>query len=88
MANQPRRVYDRGADLFAKDDGIRRASLVFSSGEQVALDLEDARRRQEFALARAPGPSIETTSVRMIVEVVYPGSGTTTRAWRRSRYEE
>jgi hypothetical protein len=66
--------FDKDADLFAKNNRIKKAALVFSNGEQVTLDFDDARGLQTFVLARAPGPSIQTTSVRMIIEGVYPGT--------------
>jgi hypothetical protein len=66
--------FDKNADLFAKNNRIKQATFIFSNGEQVTLDFDDARGLQTFVLARAPGPSIQTTSVRMIIEAVYPGT--------------
>ena len=47
--------------------------VAFSSGEQVTLDFDDEPGVQRVPLARAPGPSIEATWVKMIIEDVYPG---------------
>jgi len=66
--------YDESADLFAKNNRIKRATLLFSSGEQTAVDFEDAQGLQEFVMVRAPGPNVETTYVRMIIDEVYPGA--------------
>jgi hypothetical protein len=66
--------FDKNADLFAKNNRIKRATLVFSTAEHLTLDFEDAPGLQKFVLARAPGPGIETTYVRMIIDEVYPGT--------------
>jgi hypothetical protein len=66
--------YDRDDDVFYANNRIKRATLIFSNGEQVTLDLGDTRGIQTVPLARAPGPSIQTTFVRMVIEEVYAGS--------------
>jgi len=66
--------YDRDADIFYANNRIKRVTFVFSSGEQIEMDLSDARGMQMIPLARAPGPSIETTFVRIVIDEVYPGS--------------
>jgi hypothetical protein len=66
--------YDRDADIFYANNRIKRATFVFSNGEQVTLDFSDTRGVQMVHLARAPGPNIETTYVKMVIEEVYPGS--------------
>lgn len=66
--------YDKSADLFAKNNRLKRATVVFSSGEQVTIDFDDTRGLQEFAMDRAPGPNPETTSLRIIIEEVYSGT--------------
>jgi hypothetical protein len=66
--------FDESADLFAKNNRIKRATLLFSSGEQTTIDFEDARGLQEFVMVRAPGPNVETTYVRMIIDEVYSGT--------------
>jgi len=66
--------YDRDAGIFAKNNRVKRATFVFSSGEQVQLDFSDARGRQEISLVRAPGPNIETTYVQVVIDEVYPGT--------------
>jgi hypothetical protein len=66
--------FDRDADIFAKNNRIKQATFVFSSGEVVTLDFADVRGMQSVPLVRAPGPNIETTFVKMVIEEVYPGS--------------
>lgn len=66
--------YDRDDDIFYANNRIKRVTFIFSSGEQIEMDLSDARGMQMIVLARAPGPSIETTSVKIVIEDVYPGS--------------
>jgi len=66
--------FDKDADLFAKNNRIKKATLVFSNGEQTSLNFEDARGLQEFSMIRVPGPNVETTSIRIIVDEVYPGT--------------
>jgi hypothetical protein len=66
--------YDRDADLFRANNRIKRALLVFSNGEQVEVNLADEQEVQMTALARAPGPSIETTYVKVVIKEVYPGT--------------
>jgi len=66
--------YDRDADIFYANNRIKRVTFVFSNGEQIEVTLSDTRGMQMIALARAPGPSIETTFVKMVIEEVYPGS--------------
>jgi len=66
--------YDRNADIFYANNRIKRVTFVFSNGEQIEMPLSDTRGMQMIVLARAPGPSIETTFVKMVIEEVYPGS--------------
>ena len=66
--------YDRDADVFNANNRIKRATFFFSNGERVTLDFADTQGVQMVPLARAPGPSIETTYVKMVIEEVYPGS--------------
>jgi hypothetical protein len=73
--------YDRDEDdqlrdpsVFQANNRLKRATLVFSNGEQVELSFADERGVQQVSLARAPGPSIQTTYVRVVIEEVYPGS--------------
>jgi hypothetical protein len=66
--------YDRDADLFRANNRIKRALLVFSNGEQVEVTLSDKQGMQTTVLARAPGPSIETTYVKIVIKEVYPGT--------------
>jgi len=66
--------YDRDADIFYANNRIKRATLIFSSGEQVEVTLSDKRGMQMIALARAPGPNIETTYIKVVIQEVYPGS--------------
>lgn len=66
--------YDRDADIFARNNRIKQVTLVFSDGEQVELDFADQRGMQTIPLVRAPGPNVMTTSVRIVIDQVYPGS--------------
>jgi LysM repeat protein len=65
--------YDKNADIFAKNNRIKRATLIFSNGERLGLGFADRRGLQTMSLARAPGPSIRTTSVKVVIEEVFPG---------------
>jgi hypothetical protein len=65
--------FDRDDELFTANNRIRRATFVFDD-EQVTLDFADERGVQLIPLVRAPGSNIQTTSIRMIIEEVYPGS--------------
>jgi O-phosphoseryl-tRNA(Cys) synthetase len=66
--------YDRDADIFYANNRIKRVTFIFSNGEQIEMPLSDIRGMQMIVLARAPGPSIETTFVKIVIEEVYPGS--------------
>ena len=65
--------YDKNADVFTKNNRIKRVTLIFSNGERVELGFADRRGMQEIPLVRAPGPNIETTYVRVVIEEVFPG---------------
>jgi LysM repeat protein len=65
--------YDKSADVFAKNNRIKRATLIFSNGEQLGLGFADKRGLQTMSLARAPGPSIRTTSIKVVIGEVFPG---------------
>ena len=73
--------YDRDADdklrspeVFENNNRLKRATLAFSTGEQITLDFADERGVQLIPLARAPGPNIRTDSVKLMIEEVYPGT--------------
>ena len=66
--------YDRDADIFYANNRIKRATFILSNDEQITLGFSDTRGVQMIHLARAPGPNIETTYVKMVIEEVYPGS--------------
>jgi hypothetical protein len=66
--------FDRDADIFAKNNRLQKATVIFSTGEQVELEFSDMRGLQRIPLVRAPGPNIETTFVQVVIEDVYPGS--------------
>lgn len=65
--------YDRSSHLFYANNRLKRAVLVFSSGEQVQIDLADRTGMQTISLARAPGGPITTTFVKLVIEDVYQG---------------
>jgi hypothetical protein len=66
--------YDRDADLFRANNRIKRAVLIFSNGEEIEVTLSDTQGMQMTVLARAPGPSIETTYIKVVIREVYPGT--------------
>jgi hypothetical protein len=66
--------YDRDAAVFNQNNRIKRVTLVFSSGEQVELGFADRQGMQVIPLVRAPGPSIETTYVQVVIDEVFPGT--------------
>jgi hypothetical protein len=63
----------RSPEVFAANNRLQRATLIFSSGEQVELAFSDTRGVQMIPLARAPSPII-TTFVKVVIDEVYPGS--------------
>jgi len=65
--------YDKNADIFFKNNRIKKATLVFSNGERVELGFADKRGMQTIPLVRAPGPNIETSFIKVIIEEVFPG---------------
>ncbi|MCP4589729.1 MAG: discoidin domain-containing protein, partial [bacterium] len=65
--------YDRDADIFDANNRIKRVILSFSTGEQIEMELDDARGMQTIVLARAPIP-LQTTFVRIAIAEAYPGS--------------
>jgi len=66
--------YDHDAEIFGKNNRIKQVTLVFSSGDTVPLSFADKRGMQTMPLVRAPGPNIETTSVRVVIDEVFAGS--------------
>jgi hypothetical protein len=64
----------RSPEVFTANNRLKRATLIFSNGEQIELTFSDSRGVQMIHLARAPGPNIETTFVKVVIEEVYPGS--------------
>jgi len=66
--------YDKNADIFAKNNRIKRATLIFSNGDRVELGFADRRGMQTgFPWFRGPGQNIQTTYVKVVVEEVFPG---------------
>jgi hypothetical protein len=61
-------------EVFAANNRLKRATVVFSNGEHVELNFADSRGVQVVPLVRAPGPNIETTFVKIVIDEVYPGS--------------
>jgi hypothetical protein len=66
--------YDRDADSFYANNRIKRATLTFSSGEQIDVTFSDTRGMQMIDLAQVAGSNIETNSVKLVIEEIYPGS--------------
>ena len=65
--------FDTSADLFYKNNRIKRATLVFSNGERLELGFADRRGMQTIPLVRGPGANIETTFVKIVIEEAFPG---------------
>jgi len=66
--------YDRTETTFANNNRLKKAILSFSNGEQVELTLSDTRGIQTIPLVRAPAAAIQTSSVKVTIAEVYPGS--------------
>lgn len=66
--------YDYSEDIFLKNNRVQQATLTFSDGESIAWTFDDERGLQAVPLARAPGPNIQTTSVTLTIDDVYPGA--------------
>jgi len=64
----------RSPEVFSANNRLKRATFIFSNGEQIQLDFDDTRGVQTIPLVRAPGPSIQTTFVKVVIDDVYPGS--------------
>ncbi|NLG28795.1 MAG: hypothetical protein GX557_12855 [Chloroflexi bacterium] len=62
--------YDASAELWAANNRVQRAMLIFSGGEQVPLELADVRGLQTFETG-----GIATTWVTLMIEAVQPGEG-------------
>ena len=65
--------YDRSSHLFYANNRLKRAVLVFSSGERVPIDLADRPGLQTISLGRAPAGPIASTFVKLVIEDVYQG---------------
>jgi hypothetical protein len=65
--------YDKSADIFFKNNRIKRATLVFSNGEQAELGFADERGMQAIPVVGASGAAVKTTSVKLVLEEVFPG---------------
>jgi hypothetical protein len=66
--------YQKSADLFAKNNRIKQATLIFSHGEQMTVDLADERGRQQIDLLQRRGATLETDMIKIMIEDVYPGT--------------
>lgn len=66
--------YSHDDELFARNNRVKRATFLFSSGERLEWHFDDTADWQEVPLARAPGPNMMITGVTIIIEEVYPGS--------------
>ena len=64
----------RSPEVFTNNNRLKRATLIFSNGERTTVDFADARGVQVRPLVRAPGPNIQTDSVKLVIEEVYPGA--------------
>jgi len=61
--------FDRDADVFAKNNRLKRATIMFSKGVFVELTFDDVRGVQMRDV-----PPVRTTYVRLVISEVYPGS--------------
>ena len=55
--------------LFTANNRLKRATIVFSKGEEIELSFSDARGVQEMDIT-----PVETTFVKVVIDEVYPGS--------------
>jgi hypothetical protein len=65
--------FDSREDLFYKNNRVKRATLVFSNGEQVELGFADRRGMQTIPLVRGADGNVETTFIKIVIEEVYAG---------------
>ena len=65
---------DSDVEIFYANNRIKRATLIFSNGEQIDVTLPDFRGMQTIDLAYIFGPNIETIFVKLVIQEVYPGS--------------
>ena len=66
--------YDKNEDTFAKNNRLKQATLVFSNGERMTIDFEDARGLQQVSLPETLGSTIEADAVKVVIDAVYPGT--------------
>jgi hypothetical protein len=66
--------YDHNDDIFFKNNRIKKARLIFSDGTELPWEFEDERGLQLVPLACAPGPCMQTTLVKLVIDEVYPGT--------------
>jgi len=65
--------YDKSADIFLKNNRIKKATLLFSNGEQVELGFADKQGMQAIPVIGASGTAVDTTFVKLIIQEVFPG---------------
>jgi len=61
--------FDRDADIFAKNNRLKRATIMFSKGDVVELAFDDVRGVQMKDI-----PPVTTTYVQLVIDEIYPGS--------------
>lgn len=73
--------YDREADdarhragLFTENNRVKQATLTFSDGRQAMATFAGARGIQKISLADAPGGPVITTSLKVTIDAVFPGT--------------
>ncbi|MGC9523250.1 MAG: NADase-type glycan-binding domain-containing protein [Anaerolineae bacterium] len=66
--------YDKSADLFAKNNRVREATLHFSGGQAVTVTFDDVRGLQPVSLTDLLGGPVTTDWVRVTLAAVTPGS--------------
>jgi hypothetical protein len=65
---------DQSSETFSKNNRIKQATLAFSNGERVTIDLADEPGRQHISLQQVLGYPVETESIKIIIEDVYTGT--------------
>ena len=66
--------YDSSADLFSKNHRLKSARLILDDGQEIPWTFADRQGLQDVALACAPGPCNVTSTLRLVIEEIYPGT--------------
>jgi hypothetical protein len=66
--------YDSNTDIFYANNRVRSATLLFSDDTQLSVTLADRRGLQTVSVSSHFGTAKRTTSVKVIINSVFPGS--------------